>query len=96
VVAEGRDTGTVVFRQAEFKFYLDASPEERARRRTAQLREQGHVVEEKEILAQIKKRDRDDSDRSLAPLKAAVDAVIIDSSAMTIEEVVSFMIDQLD
>lgn len=96
VVAEGRDTGTVVFRQAELKFYLDASPEERARRRTAQLREQGHVVDEKKILAQINKRDQDDSARSLAPLKAAADAVVIDSSVMTIEEVVNFMLDQLD
>ncbi|MEA3547295.1 MAG: (d)CMP kinase [Thermodesulfobacteriota bacterium] len=96
VVAEGRDTGTVVFPKAELKFYLDASPEERARRRSAQLREQGHVVDEKEILAQIKKRDQDDSARSLAPLKAATDAVVIDSSVMTIEEVVNFMLDQLD
>ena len=96
VVAEGRDTGTVVFPAAELKFYLDASPEERAYRRSAQLREQGHVVDEKEILAQIKKRDQDDSARSLAPLKAAEDAVIIDSSSMSIEEVVNFMLDQLD
>ncbi len=96
VVAEGRDTGTVVFPEAELKFYLDASPEERARRRSAQLREQGHDVDEKEILAQIKKRDKDDSARSLAPLKAAENAVIIDSSVMTIEEVVNFMLDQLD
>ena len=96
VVAEGRDTGTVVFPEAELKFYLDASPEERARRRSAQLREQGHVVDEKEILTQIKKRDQDDSARSLAPLKAATDAVVIDSSIMTIEEVVNFMLDQLD
>ena len=96
VVAEGRDTGTVVFPAAELKFYLDASPEERAHRRSAQLREQGHVVDEKEILAQIKKRDQDDSARSLAPLKAAEDAVIIDSSSMSIEEVVNFMLDQLD
>ncbi len=96
VVAEGRDTGTVVFPEAELKFYLDASPEERARRRSAQLREQGHVVDEKEILTQIKKRDQDDSARSLAPLTAATDAVVIDSSVMTIEEVVNFMLDQLD
>ena len=96
VVAEGRDTGTVVFPEADLKFYLDASPEERARRRSAQLREQGQMVDEKEILIQIRKRDQDDSARSLAPLKAAADAVIIDSSIMTIEEVVNFMLDQLD
>ncbi len=95
VVAEGRDTGTVVFPAARYKFYLDASAEERARRRSEQLREKGQPVDEKEILAQIIKRDRADSARSLAPLKAAEDAVIIDSSAMTIDEVVAFMFEKV-
>lgn len=92
IVAEGRDMGTVVFPGADYKFYLDASPEERARRRCEQLREKGQQVDEKEILAQIIKRDRDDSARALAPLKPAEDAIIIDSSKMTIEAVVDFMI----
>jgi cytidylate kinase len=91
VVAEGRDMGTVVFPAAPHKFFLDASPEERARRRVAQLRAQGRQVQESEILAQIIERDRADSSRALAPLKPATDAVIVDSSRMTIDEVVTFM-----
>jgi len=92
VVAEGRDTGTVVFPQAEHKFYLDASPAERARRRQRQLKGKGQEVEYEELLAQITKRDHDDAARSLAPLKPAEDAVIVDTSAMTIEEVVSCLL----
>jgi cytidylate kinase len=92
IVAEGRDMGTVVFPRAAFKFYLDATPEVRARRRCEQLRAQGQTVAYEEILAQIVKRDRDDSGRALAPLKPAVDAVIIDSSALDIEGVIGTML----
>jgi len=92
IVAEGRDMGTIVFPQAKHKFFLDASPEERARRRQKQLLEKGQKVNYAELLAQIEKRDRDDSSRSLAPLKPAADAVVIDSSQMSIDEVVSFML----
>jgi cytidylate kinase len=92
IVAEGRDMGTVVFPDAMHKFFLDASPEERAKRRQNQLAENGQKVEFQELLVQIQKRDRDDSSRSLAPLKAAEDAVVIDSSEMSIDEVVSFML----
>ncbi|OGQ97557.1 MAG: cytidylate kinase [Deltaproteobacteria bacterium RIFOXYD12_FULL_57_12] len=92
VVAEGRDTGTVVFPQAAYKFYLDASPEERARRRWEQLREKGQEMDRQEILAQIEKRDRDDSSRALAPLSAAPDAIIIDSSVLSVEAVVEVML----
>ncbi len=88
VVAEGRDTGTVVFPQAEYKFYLDAGPEERARRRWEQLKEKGQQVDKEELLAQIRKLDHDDRSRALAPLTPAADAVIIDSTAMTIDQVV--------
>jgi len=91
IVAEGRDMGTIVFPEARFKFFLDASPEERARRRQRQLLEKGQEVDFAEILAQTRKRDRDDSTRALAPLKPAADAVVIDSSAMSIAEVVAFM-----
>jgi cytidylate kinase len=91
IVAEGRDMGTVVFPEAAHKFFLDATAEERALRRVKQLEEKGQKVQFDEILAQIVKRDQDDRSRSLAPLKAAADAVIVDSSAMTIEEVVGFM-----
>ncbi len=92
IVAEGRDMGTVVFPKANHKFFLDASPEERARRRQKQLAEQGQEVDYKETLEQIIKRDKDDSSRALSPLKPAEDAIIIDSSEMTIDEVVDFMV----
>jgi cytidylate kinase len=92
IVAEGRDMGTVVFPDAMHKFFLDASPEERAMRRQKQLEESGQKIDFQELLAQIQKRDRDDSSRSLAPLHPAEDAVIIDSSEMNVEEVVSFML----
>jgi CMP/dCMP kinase len=92
IVAEGRDMGTVVFPDALHKFFLDASPGERAKRRQLQLAENGRKIEFQEILAQIQKRDADDSSRALAPLKPAEDAVVVDSSDMSIEEVVSFML----
>lgn len=95
VVAEGRDTGTVVFPEADCKFFLDASPAERARRRCAQLLEKGQEADYGEILAQIKQRDHDDSTRTHAPLKPAADAVIIDSSTMSIDEVVAFMLERV-
>lgn len=88
IVAEGRDTGTVVFPGAAWKFYLDASSDERARRRINQLRQKGQQVNEKEILVQILKRDRDDSERTIAPLRAASDAVHIDSTVIGPDEVV--------
>ncbi len=96
IVAEGRDMGTVVLPEAEHKFFLDASPEERAKRRQKQLITQGQQVDFAEILAQISKRDKDDSSRSLAPLTPAADAVIIDSSQMSIDEVVSFMLAKIN
>ena len=83
--------GTVVFPQAAWKFFLDATPEERARRRVLQLREKGQPVDEQETLMQIIERDRADSSRALAPLKPAPEAIIVDSSQMTIEEVVTLM-----
>ena len=92
IVAEGRDMGTIVFPDAKHKFFLDATPEERALRRQKQLREKGLQVEYEELLAQIRKRDRDDSSRALAPLRPAADAIVIDSSEMSIDEVVAFML----
>lgn len=92
IVAEGRDMGTVVFPGADFKFFLDASPEERARRRHEQLKERGQDADYDNILAQIIKRDEDDSTRALAPLKPAEDAIIVDSSKMNTEEVLDYMI----
>ena len=95
VVAEGRDMGAVVFPEADCKFFLDASPAERARRRSAQLLTKGETADYEEILAQIKKRDHDDSTRTHAPLKPAADAVIIDSSTMSIDEVVACMLERV-
>ena len=91
IVAEGRDTGTVVFPQAAWKFFLDASPEIRAHRRAEQLRGKGEAVDEQQLLAQIVKRDKDDRERTIAPLKAAPDALIIDSTGLPVEEVVRLM-----
>ncbi|MCI5130562.1 MAG: (d)CMP kinase, partial [Candidatus Electrothrix sp. EH2] len=96
VVADGRDTGTVVFPQAAWKFYLDASPEERCRRRVAQLRERGQEVDEQETLAQIIERDRNDQERTIAPLVMAEDAVLIDSSDLNIDQVVARMLEVID
>lgn len=96
IVAEGRDTGTVVFPSAEHKFFLDAAAEERARRRQQQLREKGQEVDFQLLLEQIIKRDRDDSSRSLAPLKAAAEAMVIDTSNLSIPEVVGLMISAIE
>ncbi len=92
IVAEGRDMGTVVFPGAPHKFFLDASPAERAKRRVLQLRQQGRQVDEPEILAQIIERDQADSARALAPLRPALDAVIVDSSHLDIAGVVALML----
>jgi len=85
VVAEGRDIGTVVFPDAEVKIYLDASAHERARRRVEELRRAGRQVSLDETLGEMIERDKRDSERSLAPLCKADDAVAIDSSALDAE-----------
>ena len=92
VVMDGRDIGTVVFPGAEVKFYLDASAEERGRRRWQELKEKGMDVDQAVITAEIRARDLQDSSREIAPLKRASDACYVDSSAMTIAEVVSSML----
>ncbi len=96
LIAEGRDMGTVVFPDAHLKIFLDASPEERAKRRYRQLSEKGLKITFETILQQIKKRDKNDKDRDIAPLKPASDAVIIDSSEMNIEQVTSMIIDLIN
>ncbi|MBQ9455004.1 MAG: (d)CMP kinase [Thermoguttaceae bacterium] len=87
-ITEGRDQGTVVFPHAELKIYLDATPEERARRRFEQKKALGEPADYDEILAGIVQRDFEDSTREIAPLKPAPDAVHILSDGMTVEEVV--------
>jgi cytidylate kinase len=81
--------GTVVFTEAPLKIYLTASPEERARRRVAQLKEKGQVVNFNHVYADIVERDERDQNRATAPLKPALDAVELDTTAMTITEVVN-------
>jgi len=95
IVAEGRDTGTVVFPEAAWKFYLDASPEVRARRRAMQLRSKGEKVDEQLLLEQIVKRDTDDRERAIAPLQKAPDAMYIDSSGIPAKEVIRLMYDRV-
>ena len=87
IVAEGRDVGTVVFPDAAYKFFLDADVQERACRRVRQLRLQGEPADEKQTLEMIRQRDRADSERSMAPLRKAADALLIDTTGITIEEV---------
>jgi cytidylate kinase len=89
IVAEGRDTGTVVFPDAAHKFFLDAKPEERAKRRVEQLRRNGGSAEFQQILALTLERDKNDRNRSIAPLKQAEDALLIDTTEISIEEVVA-------
>jgi cytidylate kinase len=92
VVMDGRDIGTVVFPGAEVKFYLDASAEERGRRRWQELKEKGMDVDQAVITAEIRARDLQDSTRDIAPLKRAPDACYVDSSSLTIDEVVASML----
>ena len=88
VIMEGRDIGTVVLPKASFKFFLNASVEERARRRMKELKEKGEDHSLDDIKTQIERRDRLDSTREIAPLKKALDAEEIDTTGMTIDEVV--------
>ena len=89
LLADGRDMGTVVFPHAQLKIFLTASPEERAKRRYKQLIEKGIDANLPELVAELKARDKRDSERSAAPLKAADDAVLLDTTEMSIDEVVN-------
>ncbi|MFZ6048773.1 (d)CMP kinase [Pseudomonas sp. CR3202] len=87
LVADGRDMGTVVFPQAQLKIFLTASAEERARRRYLQLKGKGMEADMVSLLTEIQERDERDSQRSVAPLKPAPDAMILDSTSLSIDEV---------
>jgi CMP/dCMP kinase len=89
LVADGRDMGTIVFKEAPCKFYLTASAEERARRRILQLQNAGSAVDEAAVMADIIARDERDMNRAVAPLKPAPDAVVIDTTHLSIEQVLS-------
>ncbi len=91
VVIEGRDIGTVVFPGARFKFYLDASVQERAGRRFSEFQEKGKDVTLEQVMDDVRRRDEADFTRAVGPLKKAEDAVVIDSTCMSVGEVVETM-----
>lgn len=95
VIMDGRDIGTVVLKDAPYKYYLTASDEERAMRRYRELAAKGASQTYEEVLAQIRQRDYNDTHRAVTPLRKADDAVEIDSTAMCIEEVVDFICGQI-
>jgi cytidylate kinase len=88
VVAEGRDMGTVVFPDAECKFFIDADPEVRAGRRYRERLARGEKASRQEVEKELRKRDDQDMTRALAPLVAAKDAILLDTTNLTVEEVV--------
>lgn len=87
-VLEGRDIGTIVFPDADVKFFLTASDEARAQRRHAELVERGVSVPLAEVLADQRRRDRDDSERTIAPLRPAADAILVDTTGFDLDQVV--------
>jgi len=89
IVAEGRDTGTVVFPAAKHKFFLDASARERVSRRAQQMRARGEQVDEAALLKMNSVRDKQDSERAVAPLKKAADAILVDTTGLTIDQVLA-------
>ena len=95
IIMDGRDIGTVVLKDSKQKFYLTATAEERAMRRYLELREKGTSEGYEQVLEDVIKRDYNDSHRDVSPLRQAEDAVLIDSTNMTIDEVVNFIIDSV-
>ena len=92
LVADGRDMGTTVFPDADIKIFLTASAEARAQRRYKQLVEKGESVDMNALIKDIQERDERDSKRTVSPLKPAADAILLDSTQMTIEEVLEAML----
>ncbi len=91
LVTEGRDQGTTVFPKAECKFFLTASAEERARRRQRELEEKGELISLAELIEQQELRDRRDENRACSPLQPASDALLIDTTEMSLAEVASYL-----
>ncbi len=96
IIAEGRDMGTVVFPHALLKFYLDASVEERAKRRAKDLEVLGRPTSLEEIIREIQERDYEDTHRSIAPLKPASDAIILDTTNYSLEEVMALIREKIE
>lgn len=94
-ILDGRDIGTNVLPDAKFKFFLTASPEVRARRRAEENAQKGYNTPYEEVLADVIKRDSQDATRKIAPLKQADDAILVDSSSMTVDEVVDFILNKI-
>jgi cytidylate kinase len=92
IVAEGRDVGTVVFPNATIKFYLDADVNERTERRLRDLEKAGKIVEMKQLLQEVKERDEKDFSRKVGPLKKAEDAIVLDTSGMSVDRMVEEML----
>ena len=90
-VLDGRDIGSFVLPQAEFKFYITARSDVRARRRYDELKAKGFEVDLAQLQREIEQRDENDSKRTFAPLRRAEDAVLVDTSEMTIDEVLSYI-----
>jgi cytidylate kinase len=90
-VLDGRDIGTVVLPKAKYKFFITADSKVRAQRRYDELLARGQTVDFEQLHAEIVQRDKQDSERATAPLKAADDAVIVDTSTLSVEEVVSLI-----
>lgn len=96
IVAEGRDIGTIIFPKAEKKIFLSAEPQTRAHRRYLELKEKGINCTLKKILEDIIERDRNDTTRKIAPLRKAKDAVLVDTTGLTIKQVVKKIIDFIE
>lgn len=94
LIADGRDMGTVIFPEAPLKIFLTASAEERARRRYLQLKNAGETVNLADLVEEIRERDERDKNRPVAPLKPADDAIQLDSTTMTIEQVVNHILSE--
>jgi len=92
VVMEGRDIGTVVFPEAELKIFLDASPEMRSERRWKEHQEKGEAFSLEEVLEEVRVRDRRDRERKVSPLIRAADAVLVDNTAMDVEETAQLVV----
>lgn len=91
VIMDGRDIGTVVLKDAEFKFFITASAEERAKRRYKELVEKGEKVSFESVLKDIEERDYNDTHRDVTPLRQADDAILVDTTSMTIEQVIDYV-----
>lgn len=96
IVMDGRDIGTVVFPQADVKFYLDAAPEVRGERRWRELQAQGERISLDEVIAEIRRRDHDDRTREVSPLRVPEGAYCIDTTHLSIDEVFASMVDKIN